>query len=162
MMKLLVTGSRAMPFRIEVLNALSEWYIKRDDDPKVTLLHGDCEHPPLEKTDVDPQSRYLPVYKPRSLWSVDQLALETAQRFEWKHEAYPAVWYNSCTASCYHRKYANGYCPAAGPKRNKVMVDELNPKTDVVIGFPYGKSSGTRGCIKLAEKAGLEVIVYEL
>lgn len=158
-MKLLVTGSRAMPYRIEVMNAISEWYIKQDEID-ITLLHGDCEHPPLER--IENAERYLPQYKERTMWSVDKLALEVAQRFGWKHEAHPADWYGGCDDGCYHRKYTNGFCPAGGPKRNKLMVDQLDPETDVVLGFPYGKSNGTRGCIKLAQKAGINVIVYEL
>lgn len=161
-MKLLVTGSRAMPYRVEVMNALSEWFISLDDDPKITLIYGGCQHPPLEKYEVPPNNRYLPTYKPRSLWSVDALALETAGRFDWDHEEYGADWYNSCDNRCYHAKYINNFCPAAGPRRNKIMVDQLDPETDQVLAFPYGKSAGTRGCIKLAERAGLDVIVYEL
>lgn len=47
---------------------------------------------------------------------------------------------------------------AAGPLRNKKMVDL---GADIVLAFPKGKSKGTRGCIKLAEEAGLTVKVYE-
>jgi hypothetical protein len=47
----------------------------------------------------------------------------------------------------------------AGPKRNKEMVDL---GADVVLAFPQGLSKGTRGTIRMAETAGLPIIVREL
>lgn len=46
----------------------------------------------------------------------------------------------------------------AGPKRNQQMVDE---KPDIVLAFPKGKSVGTRGTIRMAEQAGLDVRVFD-
>lgn len=159
-MKLLVTGSRSMPYRLKVMNAISLWYISREDDPEITLLTGDCPDPPLEREKVT--NKYLFPERPRTEWSVDQVAKTVAMQYHWKQQHFAAEWYNSCTDKCYHRKYASGYCPAAGPIRNKMMVDMLDPETDVCLGFPYGASKGTRGCIKLAEKAGIETITFEL
>jgi hypothetical protein len=47
---------------------------------------------------------------------------------------------------------------AAGPIRNAEMVRESRP--DVCIGFPTPgeKNKGTRGCMKLARAAGVEVV----
>lgn len=42
----------------------------------------------------------------------------------------------------------------AGPRRNKQMVDT---KPDIVLAFPLGDSKGTRGTIRMAREAGLEV-----
>lgn len=46
------------------------------------------------------------------------------------------------------------YGTAAGPIRNKQMLDEGKP--DLVIAFPGGK--GTANMVKLAKRAGVEVI----
>lgn len=50
------------------------------------------------------------------------------------------------------------YGKAAGPIRNRQMVDE---SPDVVIAFPLGDSVGTRGAIRMAQSAGLDVRVFE-
>lgn len=59
------------------------------------------------------------------------------------------------------------YPKAAGPIRNRAMVDAAVDKArdDAVVkvlAFPKGKSSGTRNCIGLARKAGLNIEVTEL
>lgn len=48
----------------------------------------------------------------------------------------------------------NKYGAAAGPYRNKDMVD-LKP--DIVLAYPIGESRGTRGTMKMALEAGLTV-----
>lgn len=52
----------------------------------------------------------------------------------------------------------NTYGRFAGPKRNQEMVD-LKP--DIVLAFPRGKSVGTRGTIRMAQQAELDVRVFE-
>lgn len=47
---------------------------------------------------------------------------------------------------------------AAGPIRNQEMV---NTGPDVCLAFPKGASRGTRGCIRMARKAGIEVRTWE-
>lgn len=42
------------------------------------------------------------------------------------------------------------YGRAAGPKRNKLIIEEA----DVVAAFPTSKSTGTRNSMQLARKAG--------
>lgn len=49
------------------------------------------------------------------------------------------------------------YGKAAGPIRNRKMV-ELG--AGVCLAFPLGRSAGTRGCMRLAEAAGIPVINY--
>jgi len=159
-MKVLVTGTRSYHDPQRIFNALSLWWDQQDED--ITLVHGACPHPPAK---LIGENMYSRKYADRTEWSVDMLANEFAQNAKWITKVVPADW-NRCDDGCYHkpRKDASGvnYCPAAGPRRNKKMVDMLNPDKDVVLAFPYGKSAGTRGCIRLAEKAGLHVIVYEL
>lgn len=46
----------------------------------------------------------------------------------------------------------------AGPKRNKEMAKS---GVDFCIAFPKGSSRGTRGCIREAEAAGVQVQVFE-
>lgn len=73
-------------------------------------------------------------------------------------ERHPADWYTH-DQNCYHAPQSGGKCPAAGPRRNKLMVDL---GADICLAFPMGKSAGTRGCVKLAEAAGIPTIVTEL
>lgn len=46
------------------------------------------------------------------------------------------------------------YGKAAGHIRNQEMVDT---GVDRCLGFPLGRSPGTRGCMKIAKKAGVPV-----
>jgi SLOG family YspA-like protein len=45
------------------------------------------------------------------------------------------------------------YGRAAGPKRNRTMLDVSHP--DLVLAFGYGR--GTNGMVKIAEDAGVKV-----
>lgn len=47
---------------------------------------------------------------------------------------------------------------AAGPIRNKQMLDESKP--DAVLAFPLGESKGTWHMIRIAKNAGVRVTVY--
>lgn len=49
------------------------------------------------------------------------------------------------------------YGQAAGPMRNAAMV---KAGLDICLAFPLGESRGTRGCMALAEKAGIPVLNY--
>lgn len=73
----------------------------------------------------------------------DHIADVWARSVGLKVEAHPADW---------------SIGKKAGPLRNKKMVDL---GADIVLAFPKGESRGTRGCIKLAQEAGLEVKIYE-
>ena len=74
----------------------------------------------------------------------DRIARDIAELFRFNVEAHPANW------------RANGR--AAGPIRNKHMV-ALG--ADLCLAFPLGESRGTRGCMDMAERAGIPVIVHE-
>lgn len=71
----------------------------------------------------------------------DQLAASVGKSMGFVLEAHPAQW--------------NVHGKAAGPIRNKEMVDL---GADLVLAFPRGSSRGTRGCMALADKAGIEVV----
>lgn len=74
----------------------------------------------------------------------DKFAREWARANGMEPETYKADW--------------NGLGDKAGPIRNGEMVREGRP--DVCLGFPTPgeKNKGTRGCMKLARDAGVEVI----
>ena len=71
----------------------------------------------------------------------DQLAASVGKSMGFVLEAHPAQW--------------DVHGKAAGPIRNKKMVDL---GADLMLAFPRGQSRGTRGCMKLAAGAGIEVI----
>lgn len=85
-----------------------------------------------------------------------------------RQEPHPARW-SEHTSECHHPSRADGKCPAAGPRRNKLMV---GLGANVCIYFdgpctrPYCKlpkphsSHGASGCAKLAKQAGIEVKPY--
>jgi len=50
------------------------------------------------------------------------------------------------------------YGRAAGPLRNEAMVE--TPGVEACFGFPFGGSKGTRGCMNLAEKAGINTFEW--
>lgn len=74
----------------------------------------------------------------------DTLASVEAKQWGFNVEVHPADWRS-------HGK-------AAGHRRNAEMV-KLG--ADVCLAFPLGESRGTRGCMRLAEAAGIPVKVYE-
>lgn len=51
--------------------------------------------------------------------------------------------------------------PAAGPVRNKRMLDEAKPELVIAFPTPGAPNKGTNGMIKLAQEAGLVVHVIE-
>ncbi|MEW1754157.1 DUF2493 domain-containing protein [Streptomyces angustmyceticus] len=73
-------------------------------------------------------------------------------------ETHPADWQH-CGPDCPpgHRKTnrrGTDYCPTAGHRRNQKMV---GAGADLVVAFPKGPATGTRDCMRRAEKAGLTV-----
>lgn len=83
---------------------------------------------------------------------------------------FPADWEGPCDPSfCKpgHRRNRgmNGgqsYCPAAGPRRNRRMLDEFEPTRLVAfIDRPLDESRGTRDMVEIAEARGIEVAVIE-
>lgn len=75
---------------------------------------------------------------------LDTIAREWAEFYGVPHEPHPADWVR--------------WGASAGPRRNAEMV-ALG--ADVMHAWPIGESRGTRGCILLAEKAGIPAVVHE-
>lgn len=151
-MKILVTGTRSTPHKEQVINTLSLLWDELGDQD-ILLIHGDCMHPTGKDAFSSPNVRVL--------FSVDQIAAEFASFAKWDIKKCPAQWYR-CDENCYHKPRADKKCPAAGPRRNKKMVEMLDPTADMVIAFPQGESKGTRGTIELARAHGIEPLIYEL
>jgi hypothetical protein len=74
----------------------------------------------------------------------DTIAGRVAESFDIDVEVHQANW----------RRYGK----SAGHRRNADMV---NLGADICLAFPIGESRGTRGCMKLAEQAGIPVRVLE-
>lgn len=74
----------------------------------------------------------------------DAIAGNWARRYDYlglTEETWPADW--------------SRHGRAAGPIRNAAMVAA---GADVMLAFPLGASRGTRGCMRLAEAAGIRVV----
>lgn len=96
----------------------------------------------------------------------DALAAEWAHRNGVPTEPHPADW-DRCAQECPahphrirkrpgdvdHPGVVDTYCPGAGPRRNKAMVDL---GATVCLAFLAPGSRGTRNCLKLARKAGIK------
>ena len=109
----------------------------------------------------DPVRERLSVHPPGTIIvhgnarGADTVADIVAGQLGFEIRRYPANW----------EKYGK----AAGMRRNAEMLTQEHPdKDDVgldcVMGFslgPVSKSRGTHGMIKLAEKAGIDTLVYE-
>ncbi len=76
----------------------------------------------------------------------DSLAEKYAAENGLRVKVFPAEW----------QKYGR----AAGPIRNKAMLEYAMEDTPVVAAFWDGKSRGTGNMLKLAEKAGVECHVF--
>lgn len=90
----------------------------------------------------------------------DLLFGEVAAGMGMSVERVDAVW-GECVPGCplgHLRRNRRGdwYCPTAGHRRNQVMVD--THRYVVVLGFPLGRSSGTRDCMRRAVGAALWVV----
>lgn len=142
LLRVLGTGSRDLADRGLVwgfLDALAVEFAPR----RIVLVHGDCPT------------------------GFDQIADGWAAARGFGRESYRADW-DSCAWDCpraAHRRrkrfgdtahpgMLDDYCPSAGPRRNALMV---GLGADVCVAAPLGRSFGTRGCMRLAEAAGIPV-----
>ncbi|MEV0556302.1 hypothetical protein AB0I27_22970 [Streptomyces sp. NPDC050597] len=144
-----VTGSREHPDPLVVTSYIADYVLNIAPGP-VVVRHGAC---PGEQ-------------------SVDQaVATWIDQCGEWlgvTADPMPADW-DHCTDRCPpgHRRMKKpgdtahpgiepDYCPAAGPLRNARMLGK-QPAVKLLVAAPHGPSVGTRGCMKIARAAGIEI-----
>lgn len=117
----------------------------------VMIRHGDCPG----KTSGDN--------------AVNRWVREFGEEFQAYTHSVSAVW-DDCVPKCpqipdhrrikssddiFHPGERGSYCPGAGPRRNAQMV---GMGADVCLAMPMGLSYGTKGCARLAKKAGIEVV----
>lgn len=145
-----VSGSRAHPNPQLAVYAVADYVLNIAPGP-VIVRHGDCRG----NKSVDQ--------------AVDEWITECGELLGVTADPMPADWDN-CAATCppvphrrqkcpgdvAHPGLLDDYCPGAGPRRNAGMLAKQE-RPQLLIAAPHGKSVGTRGCMKLAEKAGIEV-----
>lgn len=130
-MRIIVTGGRDYVDHLTIGRAFAR--VAADAFPnRITLVHGGAS-------------------------GADALAERDATARGWAIDPVPADWEGPCGPECrpgHRRTRADGteFCPAAGPRRNQVMVDK---GADLVIAFPGG--SGTADCVRRARAAGIPV-----
>lgn len=133
--RLLITGSRAHTSPESVIRVLNKTYTQF---APYILVNGDCPDPTLTPDPILGLPNPLPE-------SVDKIAQRWANLHGIQTEEHPADW--------------EGYGRAAGPMRNKHMV---NLGADICLAFPLSDSRGTFNCIKLASAAGIPVWIFTL
>lgn len=145
-MRVLVTGSRDWDHEPSVFGALRYLALLGHPDDHLDVRHGKAHR------GADNVAARWVAIQARNGWPVAQ-------------DPYPADWGGPCvfegTIVCQqgHRQTKNGreWCPLAGHRRNQQMIDVGG--VDLVVGFLKHGSSGTRDCLKRAERAGLPRLV---
>lgn len=151
--RVLVTASRNLVDRTPLTNALQEvWY-------DATQLHGAKVH--------------LTVVHGACPDGGDAFADEWArlnEQYGVSVERIPADWdvcVSRCPSEAKHRRtkkpgdtahpgLLSTYCPGAGPRRN---AEAVRRGAHICIAVPLGASYGTRGCMRMAEAAGIPIRV---
>lgn len=138
-LRILVTGSRDWTDRATIRRALVKALDQNWTGGRAVLVHGGArgadtiaEEEWRILRDLGPIRTDGPAEPPG--WWLAGLDIE----------AHPARW--------------GDYGKRAGMVRNAEMV---RAGVTVCLAFPLGESRGTRGCMALAEKAGIPVICYE-
>ena len=143
--RLIVTGSREYDDRMALRAALDKILDSLRADVTLVVVHGGEEIPE--------QSFAIPD-RIAGEWAVEA----QADGLPVRQEAHPADWYGPCRETCEpaHRRTWRGdsMCPAAGPYRNREMVDK---GADKILGALRSgtRSTGSKGCLKMAAAAGI-------
>jgi len=99
-------------------------------------------------------------------WGADSLCREVAESRGITVDKHPADWNGPCGEECppNHRRKNRGdvhhggsedYCPAAGPRRNREMLDS---DIDFLLAFPGG--TGTQNMIDICREAGVKGVRF--
>lgn len=141
-MRLLVCGSRDFEDQLLVTQMIHSEYVKASDKSlPLTVIEGGAKG-------ADAMAHNAAEHIQEIIRISFNLDSDGNLNTELRHEQYPADWET-------HGK-------AAGPIRNKQMLDEGKP--DKVLAFinkPLVESRGTKNMVEIAEKAGLPVIIVE-
>jgi len=132
--RLIVAGSREYPaIRATTIHAVLSPYLKdvnKNNSDQYILVHGAC--PPRRNRDGG------------IIAGFDYFAAKFWVEQGGTCEPYPADWARECDKNCTHKQVNNGFCPAAGPRRNQLMADLGGNEC---LGFPWFdngvRSSGT-------------------
>jgi hypothetical protein len=100
---------------------------------------------------------------------VDRLAVDVVKPWGWDVITVPAKW-QECGEDCppkpHLRTSSAGalYCPYAGPRRYRHMIDTYKDAALCVVTFPSftQPSTGTEGTMRYAWRQGLEVYVHPI
>jgi hypothetical protein len=137
--RILVTGSRMWEWPGVVHRALDE--AVRDIYGEIVVVHGRCDPRTVDGKIVPWRDAHLFT---GVLLGADWHAHRHAERRGWISEGHEAQW--------------RALGKSAGHVRNKEMVDL---GADLCLGFPYGESPGTRGCLIKAVAARIPIRTYE-
>lgn len=144
--RILVTGSRNWS-RLRLLRNIVDAAAADAKGKRVTLVHGNCPE------GADHMVKYIALARG---WTVSTFEAD------WDH----------CVPDCpttpeHRRKKRPGdrlhpgklatYCPGAGPRRNRAMVDS---GADVVLAFIRDHSQGATGCAGMAKTSKLTVHAF--
>lgn len=141
--RLLVTGSRDWDHLDSIDRVLAHYaYMASLASPggRLVVVHG------AASGGADALAARWVAQRARNGWPVEQ-------------ERHPADWGAACVQECrpdhrQRRQDGSDFCPFAGFRRNQRMVDT---RPLVVFGFWRNGSSGTRDCLKRAERARIPV-----
>lgn len=141
-LRILVTGARRWPDRGAVWHELDERVRQLPPKATMTVVHGACYE---DETGAD--------------WFAHEWCRQSDRHGTVVviEEPHAADWDRLCDPGCRHtpgRRFGRRFCRRAGFIRNQEMVDL---GADQALGFPLGKSSGTRHCMGRALAAGIPV-----
>src|SRR5688572_13208175 len=140
--RILITGSRDASVPWNFLD--DDWILLfrefHGHGDEFVMVHGDCP------TGVDAEVNRFERDMSRAWWSSRNADTPTFPLFPMIVERYPAD------------RQLFGPWPGCGPRRNQHMV---NLGADLCLAYPYGVSRGTRGCVRMAVKAGIPTLVTE-